>query len=147
MLRCFRLSLLCTTVCYKQNKGEAVGHPILTGAIDDRCRHMGLCLIALLRPNKSRVFACVPVCCQTQALDCVCLECFPFAPWLREMICFTEFGLHVLPTLCVVMFLLSFTLKRGTKLSTTELCFPLMFLTFCFERNHISSHRSSYFPF
>ena len=91
------LSFVCvmTDSANKQNKNEAVGQPFVDDAVDGRCRNMGLCLIALLRPNKSRVFACVPVCCQTQALDCVCLECFPFAPWLREMICFTEFGLHV----------------------------------------------------
>ena len=93
----------------KQNKNEAIGQFLFDETLLTAAADIWDCVCPFVATNKSRVFACVPVCCQTQALDCVCLECFPLAPWLREMICFTEFGLHVLPTLCVVMFLSGFT--------------------------------------
>ena len=80
MLRRFRLSLLCLTVCYKRNKREAVGLPVLTGASCGRSRHMGLCLIGLLRSKKSRVSACGSVCYHAQALDCVLFRVFSLSP-------------------------------------------------------------------
>ena len=82
MLRRLCLSLLCLTVL--QTKQER-GRLILTKRCWRPLPTYGIVFVRLLRSNKSRVFACVPVCCQTQALDCVCLECFPGAPWFREM--------------------------------------------------------------
>lgn len=80
MLRSCRLSLSCLTVCYKRNKREAVGLPVLTGASCGRSRHMGLCLIGLLRSKKSRVSACGSVCYHAQALDCVLFRVFSLSP-------------------------------------------------------------------
>ena len=139
MFRSCRLSLSCLTVCYKRNKREAVGLPVLTGASCGRSRHMGLCLIGLLRSKKSRVSACGSVCYPAQALDCVLFRVFSLSPLIvRDDFLYRIWTARFAHSRCCFV-LSGSTQKRGTKLSSKVLCFASVSLDFQFRINLIVS--------
>ena len=135
MLRSCRLSLLCLTVCYKRNKREAVGLPVLTGASCGRSRHMGLCLIGLLRSKKSRVSACGSVCYHAQALDCVLFRVFSLSPLIvRDDFLYRIWTARFAHSLCRYVSVRLYVEKRH-EIKFKRALFPFGFLDVVFQEN------------